>query len=46
MAPQFFNTLSNRVEEFTPLHDNEVRMYACGPTAFVDTRLGVLAARP
>jgi cysteinyl-tRNA synthetase len=34
MAPHFFNTLSGRVEEFQPLHDNEVRMYACGPTVY------------
>ena len=34
MAPHFFNTLSNRIEEFAPLHDNEVRMYACGPTVY------------
>jgi cysteinyl-tRNA synthetase len=34
MAPHFFNTLSNRIEEFQPLHSNEVRMYACGPTVY------------
>ena len=34
MAPHFFNTLSGRIEEFRPLHDNEVRMYACGPTVY------------
>jgi cysteinyl-tRNA synthetase len=34
MAPHFFNTLSGRVEEFQPLQDNEVRMYACGPTVY------------
>jgi cysteinyl-tRNA synthetase len=34
MAPHFFNTLSGRVEEFQPLHVNEVRMYACGPTVY------------
>jgi cysteinyl-tRNA synthetase len=34
MAPHFFNTLSGRIEEFQPLHDNEVRMYACGPTVY------------
>ncbi|MGI9103851.1 MAG: cysteine--tRNA ligase [Terriglobales bacterium] len=32
--PQFFNTLSGRVEEFQPLADNTVRMYACGPTVY------------
>ena len=34
MAPFFFNTLSGKVEEFRPLEDNEVRMYACGPTVY------------
>lgn len=34
MAPHFFNTLSGRVEKFQPLHPNEVRMYACGPTVY------------
>lgn len=34
MVPHFFNTLSGRVEEFQPLHANEVRMYACGPTVY------------
>ncbi len=34
MAPHFFNTLSGRVEEFRPLADNQVRMYACGPTVY------------
>ncbi|HWR17822.1 MAG TPA: cysteine--tRNA ligase [Terriglobales bacterium] len=34
MDPQFFNTLTGRIESFKPLHDNEVRMYACGPTVY------------
>ncbi|HZR58450.1 MAG TPA: cysteine--tRNA ligase [Terriglobales bacterium] len=34
MALHLFNTLSGRVEEFRPLNDNEVRMYACGPTVY------------
>ena len=34
MAPFFFNTLSGTLEEFCPLDDNEVRMYACGPTVY------------
>jgi cysteinyl-tRNA synthetase len=32
--PRFFNTLTSRVEEFQPLEDNTVRMYACGPTVY------------
>ncbi len=34
MAFRFFNTLSGKVEEFQPLEDNTVRMYACGPTVY------------
>jgi len=34
MALRLFNTMSARVEEFRPLQDNEVRMYACGPTVY------------
>jgi cysteinyl-tRNA synthetase len=34
MALQLFNTLSGKVEEFRPLEDNLVRMYACGPTVY------------
>ena len=34
MALQLFNTLSGKVEEFHPLEDNVVRMYACGPTVY------------
>src|ERR1700732_3056298 len=34
MALQLYNTLSGTVEEFHPLVDNEVRMYACGPTVY------------
>src|SRR6516162_1398056 len=34
MPLQLFNTLSGKVEEFRPLEDNLVRMYACGPTVY------------
>ncbi len=34
MPPFFFNTLSGKLEEFRPLQDDEVRMYACGPTVY------------
>jgi len=34
MALNLYNTLSGKVEEFRPLEDNEVRMYACGPTVY------------
>ena len=34
MALRLYNTLSGKVEEFHPLDDNRVRMYACGPTVY------------
>src|SRR6202021_1783465 len=34
MALPLYNTMSGRIEEFHPLRDNEVRMYACGPTVY------------
>src|ERR1700719_3462781 len=34
MALRLYNTMSSQVEEFHPLRDNEVRMYACGPTVY------------
>jgi cysteinyl-tRNA synthetase len=34
MALRLYNTLSGKIEEFQPLRDNEVRMYACGPTVY------------
>jgi cysteinyl-tRNA synthetase len=34
MALRLFNTMSSRIEDFHPLRDREVRMYACGPTVY------------
>jgi cysteinyl-tRNA synthetase len=34
MALRLYNTLPGKIEEFHPLQDNEVRMYACGPTVY------------
>jgi len=34
MPLRLFNTLSGKIEEFSPLEDREVRMYACGPTVY------------
>src|ERR1700740_1260946 len=34
MALRLYNTLSGQIEEFRPLQDNQVRMYACGPTVY------------
>jgi cysteinyl-tRNA synthetase len=34
LSLRLYNTLSNKVEEFSPSADNTVRMYACGPTVY------------
>ena len=34
MPFRLFNTLSGKVEEFQPIQDKQVRMYACGPTVY------------
>src|SRR5436305_13081462 len=34
MPLRLYNTMSSQVEEFQPLRNNEVRMYACGPTVY------------
>src|SRR3984957_11495892 len=40
MALHLYNTMSGRIEEFHPLRDNEVRMYACGPTVYDSGHIG------
>ncbi len=34
MTLRLYNTMSSQVEEFHPLRNDEVRMYACGPTVY------------
>jgi cysteinyl-tRNA synthetase len=34
MPLRLYNTMSAQIEEFQPLRDNQVRMYACGPTVY------------
>ena len=40
----FFNTLSNKKEKFTPIKNNKVGMYVCGPTVYDFPHIG--NARP
>ncbi len=40
MALRLFNTLTRKKEEFTPLHEGEVRMYNCGPTVYDFAHIG------
>ena len=37
---RLYNTLSRSVEEFTPISENEVTMYTCGPTVYDYTHIG------
>jgi cysteinyl-tRNA synthetase len=37
---RLYNTLTRREEEFAPLRDNVVRMYACGPTVYARAHIG------
>ncbi len=40
MPLRFYNSLTQRLEEFAPLHDNVVRMYTCGPTVYNYAHIG------
>jgi len=40
----FFNTLTNKKEKFTPINNNKVGMYVCGPTVYDFPHIG--NARP
>jgi cysteinyl-tRNA synthetase len=42
MGLRLYNTLPARVETFHPLEDNQVRMYACGPTVYDYVHIGNL----
>jgi cysteinyl-tRNA synthetase len=40
MPLRLYNTLSQQLEEFSPAHDNTVRMYTCGPTVYDFAHIG------
>ena len=40
----FYNTLTKKKEKFTPLDENKVRLYTCGPTVYYDAHIGNLRA--
>ncbi len=44
MALRFFNTLTQRVEDFTPLAPPRVGLYTCGPTVYNYAQIGNLRA--
>lgn len=37
---RFFNTMGRSLQEFTPIHPGEVRMYTCGPTVYNYAHIG------
>ena len=37
---QFYNSLTRKKEEFTPINPNRVGMYACGPTVYNSPHVG------
>lgn len=37
---RFHNTLTNQLEDFQPINDNEVKMYICGPTVWNFAHIG------
>ncbi len=41
---RFYNTLTNKKEEFVPIEGNKVKMYSCGPTVYNYFHIG--NARP
>ena len=39
---KLYNTLSKTVQQFTPIHLGEVRIYSCGPTVYNYAHIGNL----
>ena len=40
MEIKLFNSLTNKIEIFKPLRENEVSIYCCGPTVYGDAHVG------
>ena len=36
----FYNTLTKKKEKFSSIHENEVKIYTCGPTVYKDATIG------
>lgn len=41
---KLYNTLTHSVDNFTPLQNNTVRMYSCGPTVYNHAHIGNLSS--
>lgn len=44
MGLKIYNSLSNKIEDFVPIHPGKVNMYVCGPTVYNHIHIG--NARP
>lgn len=42
MNPKLYNTLTHKIEEFKPIKDKQVGIYACGPTVYHYVHIGNL----
>lgn len=42
MAVKLYNTLTNKLEEFVPIHENKLSCYVCGPTVYNYVHVGNL----
>lgn len=40
MEIKFYNSLTNKIETFKPIKENEVSIYCCGPTVYNDPHIG------
>ena len=40
MQIKFYNTLTRKKEEFTPMNNDTVTIYSCGPTVYKDATIG------
>ena len=41
---KLFNSLTRELEEFTPVHEGEARVYSCGPTVYNYPHIGNMRA--
>ena len=44
MSLRFYNTMTRRLEEFTPIEPGVVKMYTCGPTVYAPAHIGNIRA--
>ena len=40
MEIKLYNSLTNKVEKFVPIKENELKIYVCGPTVYNDPHVG------